>query len=130
MAALEDVQRVIGQIIADSAKGDFSSLAAALDDDLEVFDTVPYRFDSRASFLDYVQSLAAGTESMTFAFHQPSCRLIADDVAVVNAYDRMTAVPKGAGAPRVQSGRTTLVLARRGGQWKIVSGHFSAMPRE
>jgi ketosteroid isomerase-like protein len=26
------------------------------------------------------------------------------------------------------NGRTTLVFAKEGGQWKIVSGHFSPLP--
>jgi ketosteroid isomerase-like protein len=55
---------------------------------------------------------------------------VTDTAAVVNAYDRVTTTPKGGGAPKVLYGRTTLVLAKRGSQWKIVSAHFSALPKE
>jgi ketosteroid isomerase-like protein len=130
MLAQEEVRTALDQIIAASAKGDFGPFITALDDDLEVFDHVPYRFDNKNSFFEFIQRGMAGVESATFAFHQPSCRAITDTCAVVNAYDRLATTPKGGGAPRVVNGRTTLVLAKRGGQWKIVSAHFSPMPRE
>ncbi len=118
------------QILSAAAKGDFGPFITALDDDLEVFDTAPYRFDNKNAFLEFLQGAMAGAESTTFAFHQPSYLAIADTAAVVNAYDRVATTPKGGGAPKVQFGRTTLVLAKRGPQWKIVSAHFSSMPKE
>lgn len=130
MSAQEEVQRATEQIISAAARGDFGAFVAALDDDLEVFDTVPYRFDNKNSFLEFLQSAMGGAESTTFAFHQPSYRAVTDTAAVVNAYDRVTTTPKGGGAPKVLYGRTTLVLAKRGSQWKIVSAHFSALPKE
>jgi ketosteroid isomerase-like protein len=130
MSASEDVRRITEQIISAAAKGDFAPFLNALDDDLEVFDHAPYLFDSKGSFLDYLQSVVGGAESTAFAFHQSSCRAISDTAAVVNAYDRLTTVPKGGGAPKVQCGRTTLVYAKKGGSWKIVSAHFSPLPKE
>jgi ketosteroid isomerase-like protein len=128
MSAQEEIQTALDQIVAAAAKGDFTPFVAALDDDLEVFDHVPYRFDNKSSFL--IRRGMAGVESATFALHQPSCRAITDTCGVVNAYDRQATTPKGGGAPRVVNGRTTLVLAKRGAQWKIVSAHFSPMLRE
>jgi hypothetical protein len=113
-----------------SAKGDFAPFIAALDDDLEVFDHVAYRFEKKPEFLDYLGSLMGGAESMTFAFHQPSCRTFNKDTAIVNAYDRGATIPKGGGAPIVGCGRTTLALVKRGADWKIVSAHFSPLPKE
>jgi ketosteroid isomerase-like protein len=131
MAAKEEVLKLTEQMIAASAKGDLGPFAAALDDDLEVFDHVPYRFEDKASFMAYLQGAMAGAESFTFNFHQPSCRAFNEDVAVVNAYDRAMTTPKGGGAPVVLCGRTTLVYVKRGaGQWKIVSAHFSPLPKE
>jgi ketosteroid isomerase-like protein len=101
-----------------------------LDDDLEVFDHVAYRFERKDEFLDYLGSVMGGAESMTFAFHQPSCRTFNEDIAIVNAYDRAATTPKGGGAPIVACGRTTLVLVKKGGDWKIVSAHFSPLPKE
>jgi ketosteroid isomerase-like protein len=130
MSALEEVRRATEQIIAAASKGDFGPFITALDDNVEVFDHVPYRFDNKASFLEYLQSAMGGAESTTFDFHQPSLRAITDDVAVVNSYDRIATKAKGSGASSVQCGRTTMVLAKRGGQWKIVSAHFSPLPKE
>jgi ketosteroid isomerase-like protein len=130
VSAQEEVSRAIDQMMLAAAKGDFGSFIAALDDDLEVFDTAPYRFDNKNSFLEFLQSSMAGAESTTFAFHQPSYRAITDTVVVVNAYDRGTTTPKGGGAAKVLYGRTTLVLVKRSSQWKIVSAHFSALPKE
>jgi ketosteroid isomerase-like protein len=129
MSAPEEIRTALDQI-AVAAKVDFTPFVAALDDDLEVFDHLPYRFDNKSSFLEFIQRGMAGAESATFALHQPSCRAITDTCGVVNAYDRLATTPKGGGAPRVVNGRTTLVLAKRGAQWKIVSAHFSPMPKE
>jgi ketosteroid isomerase-like protein len=130
MSALEEATRACEQVISAAAKGDFGPFITALDDKVEIFDHVPYRFEDKQSFLEYLQSAMAGNESTTFAFHQPSLRAITDDVAVVNAYDRMAIAPKGGGPTRVQCGRTTMVLAKKSGAWKIVSAHFSALPSE
>ncbi|HUN57774.1 MAG TPA: nuclear transport factor 2 family protein [Candidatus Binataceae bacterium] len=130
MSALEDVRKSVEQIAAASAKGDFAPFIAALDDNLEVFDHVAYRFERKNEFLDYLGSVMGGAESMTFAFHQPSCRTFNEDTAIVNSYDRAATMPKGGGAPIVACGRTTLVLVKKGGDWKIVSAHFSPLPKE
>jgi ketosteroid isomerase-like protein len=130
MSAKDEVQRINDQIISASAKGDFAPFLNALDDDLEVFDHAPYLFDSKGAFLEYLQSVVGGAESTTFTFHQSSCRAVSDTAAVVNAYDRLTTVPKGGGAPKVQCGRTTLVYVKKGPGWKIASAHFSPLPKE
>jgi len=130
MSAMEQVRQSIERIATASAKGDFAPFIAALDDDLEVFDHVAYRFERKDEFLGYLGSVVSGAESMTFAFHQPSCRIFNEDTAVVNAYDRGATIPKGGGAPIVVCGRTTLVLVKKGADWKIVSAHFSPLPKE
>jgi ketosteroid isomerase-like protein len=130
MSAQEEIRTTLDQLITAAGKGDFAPFVTALHDDLEVFDHVPYRFDSKSSFLEFIQRGMASAESATFALHQRSCRAITDTCGVVNAYDRLVTTPKGGGAPRVVNERTTLVLAMRGAQWKIVSAHFSTMPKE
>jgi ketosteroid isomerase-like protein len=130
MSAQEEIKRAAEQIIAAATKGDFAPFITALDDDVEIFDHVPYRFDNKESFLEYLHSTVAGAESTTFSFHQPSYRAINETTGVINSYDRLATTPKGGGAPRVQCGRTTMVLAKRGSQWKIVSAHFSPLPKE
>ena len=130
MSTLEQVRQSIERIATASAKGDFAPFIAALDDDLEVFDHVAYRFERKDEFLGYLGTILSGAESMTFAFHQPSCRIFNENTAIVNAYDRGATMPKGGGAPIVVCGRTTLVLVKKGADWKIVSAHFSPLPKE
>jgi len=129
MSAQEDVRRITERIATASAEGDFAPFIAALDDDLEVFDHVPYRFERKGEFLDYLGSVMGGAESTTFAFHQPTCRAFNENTAIVNAYDRLATVPKGGAAPNVVCGRTTLVFVKKGADWKIVSAHFSPLPK-
>jgi ketosteroid isomerase-like protein len=131
MSAHDEIKHATDQIIAAASKGDFGPFITALDDEVEIFsEDVPYRFDSKDSYLEFLQSAAAGAESTTISFHQPSYRAISETTGVINSYHRLAARPKGGGAPRVQCGRTTWVLAKRGSQWKIVSAHFSPLPRE
>lgn len=130
MSAQTEVQQLTEQIMAAAAAGDFQPFVAALDDDLEVFDHLPYRFESKARFVDYLQTLSIGAQSLSFVFHQPSYRAITDTVAIVNAYDHLLTAPKDGGFPRLQCGRTTWVYAKRSKDWKIVSAHFSPLPKE
>jgi ketosteroid isomerase-like protein len=130
MSPNEEVQRVNERIVSAATKGDFTPFVSALDDGVEVFDHVAYLFDGKASFLEYLQSVVAGAESTTYTFHQSSCRAVTDTTAVVNAYDRLATFPKGGGIPVVQSGRVTWVYVKKGADWKIVSAHFSPLPKD
>lgn len=107
--------------------GDMKAAVEMLADDVEVFDHVPYRFDGKALFAKYLSDAFAGIASTSFGFRQPSCRLYNDNVGIVNAYDMFMGATKDGKALTLQ-GRTTLVFVKKGGQWKIVSCHFSPMP--
>ena len=130
MSAKEEVQEINGQILAAASKGDFAPFVSALDDEVEVFDHVAYLFEGKGKFLEYLQSAVSGAESTTYTIHQSSCRAVADTTVVVNAYDRLSIVPKGGGLAQVQCGRATWVYVKKGRDWKIVSAHFSPLPKE
>src|SRR6266850_8146563 len=106
---------------------DVAAVAELLDEDLEVFDTVPYRFDNKQQFVNFLQGAASGLASSSFGFRQLSCRVFNDTSGIANAYDSFTGVTK-AGQVLSVHGRTTLVFVKRGSQWKIVSCHFSPLP--
>jgi len=106
---------------------DVAAVAELLDEDLEVFDTVPYRFDNKQQFVNFLQGAASGLASSSFGFRQLSCRVFNNTSGIANAYDSFTGVTKE-GQVRIVHGRTTLVFVKRGGQWKIVSAHFSPLP--
>ena len=88
---------------------------------------MPYRFDSKKQFADFLQGAVQEGASGQFGFRQLSCRLIGDNAAVANAYDTYTGVIGG--QQQSLHGRTTLVYAKEAGQWKIVSAHFSPLPK-
>ena len=106
---------------------DVAAVAELLDEDLEVFDTVPYRFDTKQQFVEFLQGATSRLASSTFSFRQLSCRVFHDHTGIANAYDAFTGVTKD-GQVRIVHGRTTLVFVQRGSQWKIVSAHFSHLP--
>jgi ketosteroid isomerase-like protein len=131
MSAQDEMKQATDLIIAAATKGDFGPFIAALDDEVEIFsEDVPYRFDGKEGYLGFLQNAAAGAESTTISFHQPSYRSISETTGVMNSYHRLASIPKGGGAPRVQCGRTTWVLAKRGSQWKIVTAHFSSLAKD
>jgi len=99
-----------------------------LSEDVEVFDHVPYRFDGKALFAKYLNEAIAGLASASFGFRQPSCRMYGDTVGIVNAHDMFRGVTKDGKTLSIH-GRTTLVFIKQSGQWKIVSAHFSAIPK-
>ena len=88
---------------------------------------MPYRFDTKQEFVEFLQGAMAGIESGTFGCRQLSCRVFNDNGAVANMYDTFSGLGKN-GKPLSTHGRTTLVFAKEGGQWKIVSCHFSPLP--
>jgi ketosteroid isomerase-like protein len=106
---------------------DIPAAAELLDEDLEVFDHVPYRFDNKKQFVDFLQGAVQGLAASNFGFRQLSCRVFNDNAGVANAYDTFTGVTKD-GKVQTLHGRTTLVFVKRGAQWKIVSCHFSPLP--
>ncbi len=128
MGAREEIEALTNEWLAAFNRGDVQPFLNVLADDLEVFDTVPYRFDDKASFLEFLNTAMAGLESGHFSFRQPSYRAFNDDVGIVNAYDVFHAKAKD-GTANTNYGRTTLVYVKTGGQWKVVSAHFSALPR-
>jgi ketosteroid isomerase-like protein len=99
-----------------------------LSEDVEVFDHVPYRFDGKALFAKYLNEVIASLASASFGFRQPSCRMHSNEVGIVNAHDMFTGVTKDGKTLSIH-GRTTLVFIKQSGQWKIVSAHFSAIPK-
>ncbi|HLZ13641.1 MAG TPA: nuclear transport factor 2 family protein [Candidatus Acidoferrum sp.] len=99
-----------------------------LSEDVEVFDHAPFRFDGKAVFAKYLRETIASLASASFGLRQPSCRMYGETVGIVNAHDMFTGVTKDGKALSIH-GRTTFVFNKQSGQWKIVSAHFSAIPK-
>ena len=79
-------------------------------------------------FAKYLNETFGVIASTSFGFRQPSCRVYNDNVGIVNAYDMFVGATKD-GKALTLHGRTTLVFVKQGGNWEIVSCHFSAMPQ-
>ena len=121
--------QALAQRFADAFdKRDMKGVLEMLSDDVEVFDHVPYRFDGKPLFAKYLNEAVEGIASMSFGFRQPSYRVYNDTLGIVNAYDMFMGATKDGKALTIH-GRTTLVFVKQGGNWKIVSCHFSAMPQ-
>jgi uncharacterized protein (TIGR02246 family) len=121
--------RALTQQFADAF--DQRDLKPALDmlaEDVEVFEYVPYRFDGKPMFTKHVNESYEGLVWASFGFRQPSFRVYGDTVGIVNAYGSFRGLTKD-GKVLAVSDRGTLVFVKQGGQWKIVSAHFSAMPQ-
>ena len=128
MGAREEIEAITTEWLNAFNRGDMQPFVNAMADDLEVFDTIPYRFDDKASFIEFLNGAMAGLESGTFVFRQPSYRVFNDNVGIVNAYDIFNGVAKN-GTVTTNFGRSTLVYVKLSSQWKIVSAHFSALPK-
>ena len=126
--SVKEVQ-ALAQKFADAFdQRDLQPIMDMLSEDVEVFDHVPFRFDGKPLFAKYLNEVVEGLASASFGFRQPSCRVYGDTVGIVNAHDMFTGVTKDGKVLSIH-GRTTLVFVKQGGQWKIVSAHFSAMPK-
>jgi uncharacterized protein (TIGR02246 family) len=126
--SVNEIQALANRFADAFDKKDMKAVLEMLADDVEVFDHVPYRFDSKQLFAKYLNEAIEGIASMSFGFRQPSCRVYNDTVGIVNAYDMFMGTTKDGKALTIH-GRTTLVFVKQSGQWKIVSAHFSPMPQ-
>ena len=125
--SVQEIESLTNKFFDAFSRNDMGAVASMLSDNLEVFDHVPYRFDNKQQFADFLVGAMAGIESGTFGTRQLSCRVFNDNAAVANAYDVFSGMGKN-GKPINLNGRTTLVFAKEGSQWKIVSCHFSPLP--
>lgn len=125
--SVQEIQSLTQQFCDAFNKKDLKAALNMLSDDLEVFDHVPYRFDNKAQFAQFLAGAMEGVASMDFGLRQLSCRVFNDNTGIANAYDTFTGVMKD-GKVQTLHGRTTLVFVKQGGQWKIVSCHFSPLP--
>ena len=126
--SVKELQALANQFADAFDQRDLKTLLGMLSDDLEVFDHVPFRFDGKPLFAKYLNEVVGGLASASFGLRQPSCRVYGDTVGIVNAHDMFTGVTKDGKIISIH-GRTTLVFIKQSGQWKIVSAHFSAIPK-
>ena len=126
--SVNELQTLAQQFADAFDQRDPQSILDMLSEDVEIFDHAPFRFDGKAHFAKYLHEVIAGLASASFGFRQPSCRMYSDDVGIVNAHDMFTGVTKDGKTLSIH-GRTTLVFIKQSGQWKIVSAHFSAIPK-
>ena len=109
-------------------KRDLKTAIDMLSEDIEVIEYVPYRFDGKEAFVKYLTEALGGLVSASFGFRQPSYRQYGDTVGIVNAYGAFRGVTKDGKVVTIND-RSTLVFNKQGGKWKLVSAHFSALPK-
>jgi uncharacterized protein (TIGR02246 family) len=126
--SVNELQALTQQFADAFDQRDLKTFLEMLSDDVEVFDHVPYWSDGKPLFAKYLNEVVEGLASASFGFRQPSCRMYSDEVGIVNAHDMFTGVTKDGKTLSIH-GRATLVFIKQSGQWKIVSAHFSAIPK-
>jgi ketosteroid isomerase-like protein len=126
--SVKELQALTQQFADAFDQRDLKPAIEMLSEDVEVFDYVPYRFDGKQVFVKFLNEASEGIVSASFGFRQPSFRVYGDTVGIVNAYGSLRALTKDGKVLAIYD-RSTLVFVKQGGQWKIVSAHFSAMPQ-
>jgi ketosteroid isomerase-like protein len=116
--SVKEVETVINELVRGFNANDVKGVASLLSENLEVFDHVPYRFDNKKQFVDFLTAAMAAFKDVQFGFRQLSCRLINEGAAVANAYDSFMGATND-GKAQTLYGRTTLVLAKEAGQGRL-----------
>ena len=124
--SVKEIEAAVAELVDAFKRSDAAAALNLFSENLELFDHVPYRFDNKKQFADFLVPALEGMKTVDFGYRQLSCRMIGDGAAVANGYDTFSAV--GPAGPVTMHGRTTLVYGKEGGQWKIVSAHFSPLP--
>jgi ketosteroid isomerase-like protein len=70
---VQELQSLAQQFCDAFNKKDLKAALNMLSDDLEVFDHVPYRFDNKEQFAQFLAGAIEGVASMNFGFRQMSC---------------------------------------------------------
>jgi uncharacterized protein (TIGR02246 family) len=126
--SMNEIQALTQQFADAFDQRDLKPAIDMLSEDVEVIEYAPYRFDGKKVFVKYLNEALGGLVSASFGFRQPSYRVYGDTVGIVNAYGAFTGVTKD-GKFLTINDRSTLVFIKQGGQWKLVSAHFSALPQ-
>ena len=71
-----EIEAATRQFFSAFSQSDSKAAAALLSEDLEVIDHVPYRFDSKAEFVEFLDGFFAGVKSSSAQVRQLSCRMI------------------------------------------------------
>jgi uncharacterized protein (TIGR02246 family) len=125
--SVKEIEAAVQELASAFSRMDMKATANLFSENLEVFDHVPYRFDNKKQFVEFLAPAFSSMASCQFSFRQLSCRMINDGAAVANAYDSFMGATKE-GKPVTLHGRTTLVFVKEAGQWKVCSAHFSPLP--
>ena len=121
--SVKEIESAVQEFATAFNKLDMKAAVNMLSENLEVFDHVPYRFDNKKQFADFLTPAFAGLASAHFGFRQLSCRMINDGAAVANAYDTFMGVTKE-GKPMTLHGRTTLVFGNNAWMVLRMPGRF------
>ena len=127
--SVREIEAAVHLLYGSLSKLDVESAMALFADDLEVFDHVPFRFDNKKQYAAYVTATAQALAQASCETRQLSCRMIGNDAAVANAYDTYMLATKDGKAQMIHA-RATLVFGRQPDGWKIVSAHFSVLPKD
>lgn len=126
MSDANDVLKIIADQDAAHARADARAIVAPISDDVVLFDLPPplqiigTAADGISGLEEWFDTWESG---VSVKLHNPTV-IVEGDLAVVFGLSRMKGDKKGEG-PVDAWNRRTVVLNRRGGQWKIIHEHSS-----
>ena len=82
--SVQEIESLAQQFCDAFNKKDLKKALDMLSDDLEVFDHVPYRFDNKEQFAQFMSGAIESISSMNFGFRHPSCCVFNDETGIVN----------------------------------------------
>lgn len=83
--------------------------------------------DKPAAVRAYFERALLNNRPRTARLDSESVLVVSDSVVAVSGLDTLTGVRDG--KPLTANGRVTFVIAKRGGDWKIVQFHRSPLPK-
>jgi len=128
----EDASKILGLLDTyvkafEEADADLAQSLVWLDDErfTEIEDMIAYPFgmDTYLEIMDWIRENAEpGKQEMIF--HDPQVFFLADDVAYLITIQEII------NEESKNLSRVTLILLKKDGEWKIIHGHFSGMPKQ
>ncbi|MGC4250593.1 MAG: SgcJ/EcaC family oxidoreductase [Sphingobium sp.] len=127
MSAAQELERIVAGWNAASQPWNPEKLTALYTRDALLFGGRPHHSVSGGGIADYFASYAGVIESGHLALSDQEIRIVADDAILAQGFGTFDFTLAG-GVVTQSRLRTTLLLKRTEGSWKIAAHHFSAIP--
>lgn len=84
----------------------------------------PFGRDKFLSIIDWTKS--GGRSARKMKFYNIKVNVLSPEIAYITAYQEIRSLKED----EASTSRVSLVFLKKANEWKIIHGHFSAMPRQ